>query len=121
MRANEFCYWLQGYFEMADTDPPRMGARQVKIIKEHMALVHRVDPEHGCLFVSWLGMFLDSVDDGLGTADTARVRKHLASQFKHEIDPSYGGDQAALQAIHDGRPPGFHGGGVRPNGETLRC
>lgn len=62
MKAVEFCYWLQGFFEIARETAP-LNAEQVIAIRNHLALV-----------------------------------------FKHEIDPSYGGDQAALQAIHDGKP-----------------
>lgn len=83
MTAREFCYWLQGYFEIAaETDD----------------------------------------DPWLSPSQAGCVQRHLALVFKHEIDPSYDGDQAVLQAVHDGakakqepRPDT-----VRPE-VTMRC
>jgi hypothetical protein len=33
----EFCYWLQGFLELAD--PKRLTASQVKMIQQHLDLV----------------------------------------------------------------------------------
>ncbi len=41
----------------------------------------------------------------LNKQQTEMVKRHLALVFKHEIDPSYGGDSEVLQAIHDGNKP----------------
>lgn len=69
MTSRDFCYWLQGHFELSKCE--MMDKRETEMVKRHLALV-----------------------------------------FKHEIDPSYGGDAAELQAIHDGtnppRPPFEH-------------
>jgi hypothetical protein len=52
MKATEFCYWLQGFFEI-DGVSPRAGAyltcEQVEIIQRHLALVfkHDIDPKVG--------------------------------------------------------------------------
>lgn len=80
MTSRDFCYWLQGHFEIADTD--KLSEAQVKMIKRHLALV-----------------------------------------FKHEIDPSYGGNQSELQAIHDGNPPPFPPNNSMMEGEEplIRC
>ena len=72
MTSRDFCYWLQGHFEIAETDA--LTPKQVKMIKRHLALV-----------------------------------------FKHEIDPSYGGNQSELQSIHDGGSNNF---GSEP---LIRC
>ncbi len=37
MKETNFCYWLQGYFEL--TENKSMTEKQVKVIKEHLALV----------------------------------------------------------------------------------
>ncbi len=37
MDEKAFCYWLQGFFEMVD--PKNLTEAQVKMIKEHLALV----------------------------------------------------------------------------------
>jgi hypothetical protein len=38
MKPKEFCYWLQGYFEIAG-DVPALGPQQVEEIRNHLALV----------------------------------------------------------------------------------
>ncbi len=49
MKTTEFCYWLQGYFEMRakgrDEDVGLTGA-QARCIEQHLALVfqHDIDP-----------------------------------------------------------------------------
>lgn len=47
MKSESFCYWLQGYFEVAD--PKEINEDQVEIIKKHLALVfkHEIDPSMG--------------------------------------------------------------------------
>jgi len=51
MKATEFCYWLQGYFELDDAAGPgtRLSEAQVEVIKNHLALVftHDIDPQAG--------------------------------------------------------------------------
>lgn len=49
MKASEFCYWLQGYFEIAeDQTPLHDGLNELAIekIKRHLSLVfvHDLDP-----------------------------------------------------------------------------
>jgi hypothetical protein len=50
MTSRDFCYWLQGYFELHQTDAktPLTGA-QADLIKRHLALVfkHEIDPSAG--------------------------------------------------------------------------
>ena len=52
MKATEFCYWLQGYFELdqASTKPGNsLSDEQVEVIQRHLALVfkHDIDPQAG--------------------------------------------------------------------------
>lgn len=63
MTSRDFCFWLQGYFEVSESDAgvKSLSAAQVKMIKAHLNLV-----------------------------------------FKHEIDPSLGGDKHELAQIHSG-------------------
>lgn len=44
MKAESFCYWLQGFFEMAE--PKTLSAEQVKMLRAHLHLVfqHDIDP-----------------------------------------------------------------------------
>ena len=45
MKATEFCYWLQGYFEIAG-EIPQLTKSQLEIVKNHLNLVflHDIDP-----------------------------------------------------------------------------
>lgn len=53
MKAESFCYWLQGFLEIADAHPKageyHIHADQVKTIKAHLAMVfkHEIDPSMG--------------------------------------------------------------------------
>lgn len=53
MKASEFCYWLQGFFEIAHaSDDPRktsLNSEQVEIVQRHLSLVfkHELDAQHG--------------------------------------------------------------------------
>jgi len=40
MKAIEFCYWLQGYFEILEKNKP-LTAEQAKVIKQHLQLVFK--------------------------------------------------------------------------------
>ncbi len=47
MKAVEFCYWLQGYFEINDKKRG-LSAKQVESIQKHLAMVfkHEIDPSY---------------------------------------------------------------------------
>ncbi len=52
MTSREFCYWLQGYFEICAANPaPTSGltATQAKSVKRHLNMVfaHEIDPSAG--------------------------------------------------------------------------
>lgn len=44
MTSANFCYWMQGFFEISDSDT--LTEKQVKMIKAHLNLVfkHEIDP-----------------------------------------------------------------------------
>ena len=46
MKADQFCYWLQGYFELTESDGD-LSSEQVEIIQNHLNLVfvHDLDPK----------------------------------------------------------------------------
>jgi hypothetical protein len=46
MKSVEFCYWLQGVFEIAD--PKALDEKQTEVIKQHLAMVfvHEIDPSY---------------------------------------------------------------------------
>lgn len=45
MKPDQFCFWLQGLFEL--TDVTELDEKQTKCIKDHLKLVflHSIDPE----------------------------------------------------------------------------
>lgn len=47
MTSRDFCYWLQGYFELRDGGV--LNSAQVESISKHLALVfmHEIDPGFG--------------------------------------------------------------------------
>lgn len=79
MKSRDFCYWLQGLFELAD--PENLTPAQVKTIKNHLGMV-----------------------------------------FRHEIDPSFGGEQEQkdLNDLHEGKSPKPSRPQQHPN-RLLRC
>lgn len=46
MRSRDFCYWLQGFFELGGG---AMDAEQCDTVKKHLAMVfkHEIDPSAG--------------------------------------------------------------------------
>lgn len=48
MKATEFCYWLQGYFELTANTGQGMSEAQVKVIRQHldMVFIHDIDPSY---------------------------------------------------------------------------
>lgn len=47
MTSRDFCYWLQGYFEVSGIT--HVGEKEIAIIKNHLNMVfkHEIDPSHG--------------------------------------------------------------------------
>lgn len=47
MNSRDFCYWLQGLFEVGQ--PTTLNANQIDLIKRHLAMVflHEIDPSFG--------------------------------------------------------------------------
>lgn len=49
MTARDFCYWLQGYFEVTGDRYDELSPDRVEVVKKHLALVfaHDLDPQAG--------------------------------------------------------------------------
>lgn len=51
MKARDFCFWLQGYFELESKQSinPELTSAQINTIKQHLNLVfkHEIDPSMG--------------------------------------------------------------------------
>lgn len=48
MTSRDFCYWLQGYFELKGKEST-LSTEQVAVVKKHLAMVfrHEIDPSFG--------------------------------------------------------------------------
>lgn len=52
MTSRDFCYWLQGFFELKDATtnvPLSLNPTQTETVRKHLALVfiHEIDPSAG--------------------------------------------------------------------------
>lgn len=51
MKSSQFCYWLQGYFEIARAGDQSVSLNpdQIDVVQRHLSMVfhHELDPEHG--------------------------------------------------------------------------
>ncbi len=49
MKSRDFCYWLQGYFELTENSRDSFTNNQLELVKKHLALVfkYEIDPEAG--------------------------------------------------------------------------
>lgn len=51
MKSRDFCYWVQGYFEILApaANSAALSAEQVQVIKNHLNMVfkHEIDPSNG--------------------------------------------------------------------------
>lgn len=122
MLPDQFFYWLQGYFEIANTDAD-LTTDQAECIGRHIDLVTtwaagdgaRRDPipvPDRIIEIRTL-LSLLSTDPAL---ITGRIRDTINAQFMHVIDPKAGGPtvQNKLNEIHGGHPP-------RPGEPVYRC
>lgn len=103
MKNQEFCYWLQGYFEIA---------LQPELSKKHLILIRealdRIEEPLGS-FTQWLyevTSFLSSQNykPGLVNCFLQEIKDRLNLIFFHVIDNTYDTilSRAELKKIHDG-------------------
>lgn len=90
MEAINFCYWLQGYFELGGAglnSNKTLSSGQVQMIKEHLALVfHKVTPSvEECL--------KSETKDPIGTSEAdekiINLLKEAIEQGKMEPHPMF--------------------------------
>lgn len=67
MTSREFCYWLQGLFELSETKS--LDEKQTELIRRHLNMVfaHEIDPSAG---TPEHQAKLSALHDGLGKLDT---------------------------------------------------
>ena len=107
MESIQFCYWLQGSFELNDNKS--LTAHQVELIDKHLAMVFTYEKEIKINFVIWLRGVMDAEGPVIGpmtTIKTTMIREKLNGVFEHVIDPTYGDKamQDKLNEIHNGKP-----------------
>lgn len=69
MKSRDFCYWLQGYFELARTDGiPVLSEKKMECIEKHLAMVfkHEIDPSMGPITIQ---EELNSIHKPIGGTD----------------------------------------------------
>lgn len=125
MNSIQFCYWLQGLFELADARI--LSIKQTSLVKEKLAVVLATDKQ-ALSFCSWLKGVLDTLElleyDNLNAVQFKLIQKGLHETFAKHIDPSYGQEfQDILNHIHQ---PGFviqPQAGLNPGhiDELIRC
>lgn len=101
MQSRQFCYWLQGSFELNET--VEFTQEETQIIKDHLALVFKYDskPLAFCCFLN--GYFTLGKPQFIDKETTILIKQKLNNTFKFEIDPSYpANEQKQLQEIHNG-------------------
>lgn len=88
MKSQEFCYWLQGFFELAK--PVELNAMQTDLIQRHLNMVffHEIDPSYPAAQQKPLQDLHDGVDT------TTRVVNE--PPYKHNAH-SFGSDQLFLK------------------------
>jgi len=105
MKAQDFCFWLQGYFEL--TSLAYLPKHQAEVIKNHIKMVEIHDPGNdgrSRQFCEWLkGMLSISREGNTSPAFVVCIAKALDEVFLHEIDPSYPPEQQQdLDQAHQG-------------------
>lgn len=121
----QFCFWLQGYFEISEKVRKKLSERQLKIILNHLELVRITNhPDQAkypkCQeFCSWLGHYLQIC----GTRSTAAaISSQLSKIFEHEVDKMFPpADQAGMNAAHSGVSIAASYQGFNPNSTVIRC
>ena len=98
MTVREFMYWLQGYFEITDSEiPPKDFEKKVKA---HIELAKLCDRNPNPVLkanLSLIEVFLES-------RNYSALKQVLNNSFVHAIDGDYKVDQAVANQIHSGNP-----------------
>jgi len=108
MKASEFAYWLQGYFEIQGGAEALTATQAQKIYDRTQKIAPaQTDVDVKAQgFVSFAQGVLLMATQNAGDANTLKfvtdtLRTKLNDTFIHAIDPSYAGDQTHFQQTHD--------------------
>ena len=89
MQPYEFAYWLQGFFELSNSNI--LSEEQVGIIKEHLQKVSSGTAGiqmHPNEFVYWLEGFFELNNSNLSEEQVATIKEHLQKVFSHSSGAS---------------------------------
>lgn len=102
MQSRDFCYWLQGFFELSLEDQ-EISAEQATLIRQHLSLVfkHEIDPSMGD----------QKHQDELNEIHSVKISDDIVDNYwEHKYGP----------CPHPGWEVGIHGW-YDPNGAIPRC
>lgn len=120
MNETEFFYWLQGFFELSGPATLALSDSQIDCITKHDRLVAASGGSR-CEQMIKIAVMLELIRDHAvdRTKGTEAVRRMVAHQFQHVIDPKAGPaeQQEKLNEAHG--PPTIGGSG--PSGTMFRC
>jgi hypothetical protein len=89
MQSIDFCYWLQGWFELEE--PKNMNSTQLQTISEHLVLVFEYDaqPNRFCQSLQGFLAFNEDIAQGMSVQQTQILKHMLEDTFRNEIDTRY--------------------------------
>lgn len=102
MTGKDFCYWLQGWFEIAK--PETISGKQFSMIEKHLELYRKyrntnLDKLNKTdIFCSWLSGVIDCTN--ATTINLELVSERLSDIFEHEIDLSYTSDTQLMDEMN---------------------
>lgn len=120
MKAVEFCYWLQGLFEINHIN--ELNHKQVVLIEKHlnMVFVHEKDPSKYLDFCKNLAGYIKfSLAKEIDQFVTSRVKGELNDLFEHVIEKE-NSIENNMQSMTSYHKPGMqlHSSEIS---ETVRC
>ncbi|MGD9726487.1 MAG: hypothetical protein AB7L09_02915 [Nitrospira sp.] len=119
MTSRDFCYWLQGLFELAN--PPTLDEKKTRLIKQHLNLVfiHEIDPSHSD--DPKVQGALQAVHDGIDVNELRTKLEELRTEFGdlEQLDPSsLEKTMTSIKRARTSGPSGLEGG---PRDMRLMC
>ena len=87
MKSIEFAYWLQGAFDLNETTT--VTAKQLKIIKNHLAMVQYHEENKTSKFCNFLQGFFDMADPAsLSEEQVTKIKLKLKEATNHNYPSS---------------------------------
>lgn len=103
MKSTEFCYWLQGLFEL--TQPTELNKEQTSLIRSQLEGVIENDRQPSLFCTSLHGYLKIAEPTQIAGKELGNIKQALGHEFLTVIDPSYGVEKGKkLNEIHNGSP-----------------